>query len=79
MSFLQPGQISPISPARREVSSVIFFKDMYLFDCTGSSACGTQFPDQDSNPGPLLWECGILITRPPGKAQRHHSCRRPRV
>ena len=23
-------------------------------------ACGIQFPDQGSNPGPLHWECGIL-------------------
>ena len=28
------------------------------------AACGIQFPDQDWNPGPLLWECGVLVTGP---------------
>ena len=31
-------------------------------------ACGIQFPDQRSNPGPLHWECGVLSTVPPGKS-----------
>ena len=31
-------------------------------------ACGIQFSDQGSNPGPLHWECGVLATRPPGKS-----------
>ena len=26
---------------------------------------GIQFPEQESNTGPLLWECGALTTRPP--------------
>ena len=30
-------------------------------------ACGIQFPDQGSNPGPLHWELGVLATGPPGK------------
>ena len=33
-------------------------------------ACGIQFPDQGSNPGPLHWEHGILPTGPPGKSRR---------
>ena len=32
------------------------------------AACGTWFPDQGSNPGPLHWECGVLATGPPRKA-----------
>ena len=31
-------------------------------------ACGIQFPDQISNPGPLHWEHGVLSTVPPGKS-----------
>ena len=31
-------------------------------------ACGIQFPDQRSNPGPLYWELGVLTTAPPGKS-----------
>ena len=31
-------------------------------------ACGIQFPDQGSNPGPLHWEHGLLTTAPPGKS-----------
>ena len=34
------------------------------------AACGIQFPDQGSNPGPLHWECGVLATGPPGKSPR---------
>ena len=33
-------------------------------------ACGIQFPNQGSNPGPLHWEHGVLPTGPPGKS--HH-------
>ena len=32
------------------------------------AACGTWFPDQGSNPGPLHWECGVLTTGPSGKS-----------
>ena len=32
-------------------------------------ACGIQFPDQGSNPGPLHWEHGVLATGPPGNFQ----------
>ena len=31
-------------------------------------ACGIEFPDQGSNPGPLPWEHGILATGLPGKS-----------
>ena len=31
-------------------------------------ACGIQFPDQGSNPGPLHWEHRVLITGSPGKS-----------
>ena len=31
-------------------------------------ACGIQFRDQGSNPGPLHLECGVLTTGPPGKS-----------
>ena len=33
------------------------------------AACGIQFPEQGSSPGPLPWECGVLATEPPGKPQ----------
>ena len=29
-------------------------------------AGGVQFPDQGLNPGPLLWEHGVLAAGPPG-------------
>ena len=31
-------------------------------------ACGIQFLDQKLNPGPLLWEPGVLATGSPGKS-----------
>ena len=31
-------------------------------------ACGIQFSDQGSNPGPLHWECRVLAAGPPGKS-----------
>ena len=39
-------------------------------NCRGSlaSAYGIQFPDQESIPGPLHWEHGVLATGPPGKS-----------
>ena len=55
-----------------------------LFGCSGSelwhegslvvacelfiTACGVEFPDQGSNPSPLLWEHGVLDTGPLGKS-----------
>ena len=72
------------SPRAQEGDSVFFLIFIYLFGCTGSQlwfseslietytllvvACGTQFPDQGSNPGPLHWEHGVLATTPPGKS-----------
>ena len=37
------------------------------------AACGIQFPDQGSNPGPSHWELGVLATRPPWKSRVYHS------
>ena len=33
-------------------------------------ACGIQFPDQGSNPGPLHWEYRVLTTAAPAKSQK---------
>ena len=33
-----------------------------------AAACGIQFFDQGSNPGPLHWELRVLATGPPGKS-----------
>ena len=65
------------------LQDLIFFYFFYLFVFlrfylgapdpqlrhTGSlvMACGIQFPDQGSNPGPLPWEGRVLATGPPGK------------
>ena len=32
------------------------------------AACGTQFPEQTSNPGSLYWGCRVLAPEPPGKS-----------
>ena len=32
------------------------------------AARGVQFPSQRSNPGPMLWEHGVLGAGPPGKS-----------
>ena len=34
------------------------------------AACGTYFPDQELNPGPLLWETGVLAIGPPWEVPR---------
>ena len=39
-----------------------------------AAACGIQFPDQGSNPGPLHWECRVLATGPPGKSPTSCFC-----
>ena len=31
--------------------------------------CGTHFPDQGLNPGPLHWERDVLATGPPGRSR----------
>ena len=67
----------------------LFFKNIYLFGCTGSQlrhagsfscvmrtvSCSMwdQFLDQGWNPGPLHWENGVLATGPPGKSQKFIS------
>lgn len=33
-----------------------------------AAACGNEFPDQGSSPGPLHWELGISATGSPGKS-----------
>ena len=33
-----------------------------------AAACRIKFADQESNLGPLHWECGILVTGPAGKS-----------
>ena len=32
-----------------------------------------EFSDQGSNLGPLHWECGVLLTGPPGKSLEYFS------
>ena len=32
------------------------------------ATCGIQFTDQEWNPGPLHWECGVLTTGPPWRS-----------
>ena len=47
----------------------VFF-NIYFFIwlcCVLVVAVGIWFPDQEWNPGPLHWECGILAMGPPGK------------
>ena len=54
------------------VYSFFFFLSIYLFICLRqllAAACGIQFPAQRSKLGPLLWECGVLTTGPPGKSR----------
>ena len=50
---------------------------LFLFGCMESwlqhvgsliVACRISFPDRDSNLDPLLWECQVLTTGPPGKS-----------
>ena len=67
--------VSFISPAL--ASEFSFFN---LFGCNFVEACeplveacGIQFPDQKSNPGPLHWEHGVLAPGPPGKSQQVSS------
>ena len=48
---------------------MFFFKIfIYSFGCTRYQLwpVGSIFPDQGLNPGPLCWECRVLITGPPG-------------
>ena len=53
-----------------------FFKDLFIWVCWVlvaacellDVACGIQFPDKGSNPGPLYQEYRVLATEPPGKS-----------
>ena len=72
--------------------SLFFFLNTYLLGCTRSqlqhvgsliaacqllvAACGIQFPDQGTNPGPLHWESRVLATEP---SQKSLSISYPRV
>ena len=48
-----------------------FLKDIYLAVLGLSLACGIQFSDQEWNPAPLCWECGVLAAGPQGKSLYH--------
>ena len=50
-------------PQLRQARSLVVACDSQL-----QHACGISFPDQQSNPGPLQQECGVLTTVPPGKS-----------
>jgi len=76
------GNIGPIGICNQSFSS--FLKKKYLVNslvclcqllvlAEGIFGCGTQdqFPDQRSNPGPLLWERGALAIMPPGNSLIH--------
>ena len=42
-----------------------FLKTIYLFGCTGSrTACGIQFPDQESNPDPCTQTPALGVQNP---------------
>ena len=73
------GLISPVPTQPFYSAHLLFLIEMfiYLFGCTGVSvvawqiftaACGTWFPDQGLNRGPLLREGGVLAPGPPGKS-----------
>ena len=47
----------------------------FLLCCPCCPACGISVPQQGSNPCPLLWECRVLATGPPGKFQTSVVCR----
>ena len=52
--------------------SFFFFFNIYLFIWLHGVlvvACGIWLPDQESNPGLLHWEFGVLATGPPGTSQ----------
>ena len=56
-------------------------KDLFIWVCWVLAAagellnvaCGIQFPDQGSNPGPLHWECRVLATGPLEKSCKADS------
>ena len=51
------------------IYTYIFLKCLFIWLCwILVAACGIEFPDQGSNPGPLHWECKVLATGLPGKS-----------
>ena len=53
------------------LNEIFFFKGTSVFvaACRLSvAACGTSFPDQGSNAGPLHWEHVVLAAGPPGRS-----------
>ena len=53
------------------VGSLVFVVACGIFCCGIEllvAACGTYFPDEELNPGPLHWEHRALATGPPGKS-----------
>ena len=56
----------------------LFFFFLIIFICLLAApgfsfvACGIQFPDEGSNPGPLHQEHAVLDTGPPGKSPHLH-------
>ena len=61
----------PRAPQLRLASSLVAAHG--LLSCGNANsqlqhACGIQFPDQGSNPGPLLWERGVLSREPLGRS-----------
>ena len=55
--------------ATREAPDLTFLKNLFIwFRRVLVTACGTYFPDQGSNPGPLHWEHGVLTTVPLGQS-----------
>lgn len=84
IGFRRKLQIQVTEKVQKELNFILFLI-LYLFLCLfiyfaapGLSrgvqnllpaACGTQFPDQGSNPGPLCWEGGVLATGPQRKSQ----------
>ena len=39
-----------------------WFQQFFIRQNSGCVACGSQFPDQGSNPHPLCWKHGVLTT-----------------
>ena len=55
------------------LSKEIVFIDLLIYSF-GHAAwfVGSQFLDQESNPGPWQWKCSILTTEPPGNSQGNY-------
>ena len=57
-----------LQPSLQHMEFLVAFYELWI------GACGTWFPDQGLNPGPLHWEGGVLITGPPGKSLNWILC-----